>query len=176
MSAEVTIKFDEGQIRRAIEEATADALNTGAVVLVDAMRSNFGSEGGGVARKQYFKYKRAPGGGFVTNKHGRPIRQRSGRNVYFASPPGSFPGVRTGRLRNSIAIDPAAVGRPYALIGTNLKYGRVLEFGGIGRARDGSKFTIPARPWAVRSMNQAREQIIAAAQRRFTASLASKFR
>lgn len=176
MSAEVTIKFDEGKILRAIAEATADALNAGAVVLVDVMRSNFGSEGGGVARKQHFKLKRAPGGGFALGRNGKARRVRSGRNVYFPSPKGAFPSVRTGRLRNSIAFEAAEMGKPYALVGTSVKYGRVLEFGGIGTSRSGTYTSIPARPWCVRSMNQARDRIIAAAQRRFATSLASKFR
>lgn len=179
MSAEVTINFDDAKIRRAIEEATVDALNAGAVVLEDVMRTNFGSEGGGT-RKQAFRLKKDASGKFITNRHGKPKRFRSNAKVHLPAPPGAFPNVQTGRLKNSITTEKAEVGKPYALVGTNIWYGRLLEFGGIFKSskgkHKGNSISIPARPWCLRSLNMARDRIMAAAQRRFATSLASKLR
>ena len=54
-------------------------------------------------------------------------KTRTGRNVYQPSTPGSPPGVRTNRLRASIASQRLQQG--VWGFGTNVKYGRHLELG-----------------------------------------------
>ena len=54
------------------------------------------------------------------------------------SAPGQPPAVQTGRLRNSIVHQPATAGNLFARAGTNVPYGKYLEFGTSKMA---------ARPW-----------------------------
>lgn len=69
----------------------------------------------------------------------------SSRNSYTSSAPGGPPGVRSGNLRNSIdAMSPEELGTPSrAAYGTNVAYGRHLEFGAYPRAKAGKYLTIP---------------------------------
>lgn len=68
-----------------------------------------------------------------------------------SSSPGSPPNVQTSHLRNSIAFVHARdLGRPLtAAFGTNVPYGRFLEFGATVRARD-KKLTVPLNQKAKR--------------------------
>lgn len=182
MSAEVTIKFDDDRVRRAIAEASTEALNIAASVLQATIKRNFGSEGGGVLGKRLYHYKKLPANRYHTDatghvvkfyldSHGRPVQIKNkpgkGRNVFYPAPPGKFPGVRLQTLRNSIQIEPATPTQDFALVGTPLKYGRWLEFGTKKMA---------ARPWIVRSMNESAPALRAAFAKTFSTSLASKLR
>ena len=169
--SEVTLKFDDQQILRAIKESQAEALNKAAVYLVGKMKQNMGSEGGGVLRKQKWAYKtkqfvsRDSRGNFIVTKVRLVARgkqrsvggaqiKRTSRNVYFASPPGSFPGVRTGLLRNSIDFEAATAESLYALVGTGQKNGRWQEFGTMHKNQHGALVRMPARPWCKRTLNE----------------------
>ena len=54
------------------------------------------------------------------------------------SAPGQPPAVQTGALRNSVVHQPATAANLVARVGTNLPYGKLLEFGTSRMA---------ARPW-----------------------------
>jgi hypothetical protein len=106
-----------------------------------------GSEGGGVLRKAG-KRKNAKGV-FVKNSAGR------GRNVYYAAPPGAYPGVRTGLLRRSINFgrtsDSRTPGLQMMRVGTRVAYGRYLDRGTSRMA---------ARPWAMKSVGLSRDRMM----------------
>lgn len=174
MSADVTLKFDDQKIIEAIAAARVKAINVAADHLEAKMKANFGSEGGGVARRQKFAFKRQVGSKDFVFVGGKRVKQRANRNVYEASPPGTFPGVRKGHLRGSIQVDPATRARPYALVGTGRIYGRWLEFGTIGVARDKTRYAVPARPWCLRTLNQERSAIQNIISTEFTAELARR--
>jgi phage gpG-like protein len=79
----------------------------------------------------------------------------SGRNIYQAAPPGAAPGVRTGDLRRSIQMTEVDANYS-ARVGTNKEYGEWLEYGTARMA---------ARPWAHKSLRQARSGMERAATR-----------
>lgn len=146
-------------VERMTREAAAAGLNAAAPVLADRMARNFGSEGGGVVGADLSPLAGGP-------THGR--RRRRGRDRYVSAPPGAFPGVRTGNLRNSIAYSRATPARLVAAAGTNLaraprsaggkapsardvdRYGLYLEFGTSKMA---------ARPWALRTLRENQRQL-----------------
>lgn len=72
------------------------------------------------------------------------VRYKRGGKMGQRSAPGEFPKTDRGRLVASIKTDspPAAKGL-IARVGTNLNYGRFLEFGTLKMA---------ARPWLVRTL------------------------
>jgi len=119
-------------LTKPLNEAVAKGLTAGAALLSDTMARNMGSEGGGVVGKT-----------------------KTGRNIYKASPPGRFPGIRTGNLRNSITYEAATASHLTSVAGTTVgkadKYGMFLEFGTSKMA---------ARPWALRSFNQNKTRIV----------------
>lgn len=63
-----------------------------------------------------------------------------------ASAPGEYPMTDTGRLASNVAVDLPSAGRLRAIVGTNIVYGRYLEFG-TSRMR--------ARPWLLPSFKKA---------------------
>lgn len=63
-----------------------------------------------------------------------------------ASAAGQFPMSDTGRLASNVEFTVANKGRPVALVGTNIIYGKFLEFGTSKMA---------ARPWLLRSFKSA---------------------
>lgn len=130
-----------------VARAAAAGIQRAAEVVADQMRRNFGTEGGGV---------RTPKGvvNVIPEKNKKPVRVR-GRQRYVPAPPGAFPGVRLGHLRRSIAVGAIVVtpNSVYQPVGTNVKYGRYLEFGTSKMA---------ARPWAMRSALMARDRAKAA--------------
>jgi hypothetical protein len=142
------------EVERLTREAAAAGLNAAAPVLADKMARNFGTEGGGVVGADQSPLTGGP-------TKGR--KRKRGRARYTAAPPGAFPGVRTGNLRNSIAFSRATPARLVAAAGTNLarapravggkplsardvdRYGLYLEFGTSKMA---------ARPWALRTLRE----------------------
>ena len=78
-----------------------------------------------------------------------------------ASKPGESPRRRTGNLRRSVQV--ALLGDGRARVGTNVKYGRWLEFGVIGK--------ILPRPWAYKAKVMAEAKVKARVRRVFFAEL-----
>ena len=128
--ATVTWKADE--FVADVRGAVAVGLTAGAKVIADEMRRNMGSEGGGVVGK----------GG----KSGK-------RNIYESSPPGAFPGIRTGNLRRSIMHTDATASNLISSAGSAAgkqdRYGLWLEYGTRKMA---------PRPWILRSFNRAKDR------------------
>lgn len=124
----VTWKADE--FVADVRGAVAVGLTAGAKVIADEMRRNMGSEGGGVVGKT-----------------------PTGRNIYKASPPGAFPGIRTGNLRRSImhvgATAANLISSAGSAAGKQDRYGLWLEYGTRKMA---------PRPWILRSFNRAKDR------------------
>ncbi len=100
-------------------------LNTAVDVGLDAAAEALSSE----VRKTLSKTT-----GRVTGKNA------TGRNLYRASSPGTPPGTRSGRLRNS--IDWNRSGNLRRTVGTNLEYARIHELGGTINHPGGTNYTI----------------------------------
>jgi hypothetical protein len=130
-------------------ESAVPALNKGLTAAAargaDQAVRNFGTEGGGVKGADLSPLA----GGKRTNR-----KKKKGKARYTASPPGSFPGVRTSQLRNSVRfVSPDSMGTPLrSAIGTALKYGRWLELGT-------SKYPTMQRPWLIRSVMMSKERM-----------------
>lgn len=66
-----------------------------------------------------------------------------------ASKPGGPPAVDTGSLRRSIQVDRSKLSEDLRnRVGTNLKYGRIQEFGGVVRAKSVKALPVPLTPEA----------------------------
>jgi HK97 gp10 family phage protein len=78
------------------------------------------------------------------------------------SAPGEYPASDTGRLANSVEFDVSQVGRTEAIVGTNLVYGRYLEFGTSRMA---------ARPWLLPSFQKATQRVETLLKRELEAKL-----
>lgn len=116
-------KTDNSEAIKAAARGAIDAgLTRAAIVLQRSIKRAFGSEGGRVIGKTH-----------------------TGRNIYGAARPGRFPGIRTGKLRQSIYATPGKGQR--AAVGTNVRYGKWLE--------RGTKRMRP-RPWLLRSARRER--------------------
>lgn len=77
------------------------------------------------------------------------IDQSSGRKFFTGgSKPGGFPAARSGFLSRSVTSTGAQGGVSYA--GTNVKYGRYLEYGAVIRPKQARALTIPLNGEAVR--------------------------
>ena len=71
------------------------------------------------------------------------IKQSFVKTSWFTpAPPGGPPGTVTGNLRRSITATPPANGR--AMVGTNAKYARIQEYGGVITAKRSKFLTVPA--------------------------------
>jgi hypothetical protein len=109
--ANFRLEWNGPGIERLARESAAAGLNAAAAVLADAMVRNFGKSGGGVV------------GASASPLAGGPTSGRKkvkGRAKYISSPPGGFPAVRTGNLRNSMAFKRATAVSLVAAAGTNL--------------------------------------------------------
>lgn len=116
-------KTDNSEAIKAAARVAVDAgLTRAAIVLQRSIKRAFGSEGGRVI--------------------GHTL---TGKNIYGAARAGRFPGIRTGKLRQSIYATPGKGGR--AAVGTNVRYGKWLE--------EGTKRMRP-RPWLKRSARRER--------------------
>lgn len=76
-----------------------------------------------------------------------PATGRVRRDGSRASAPGQFPMSDTGRLANSVEFNLPTAGRLMGEVGTNIIYGRYLEFGTSRMA---------ARPWLLPSFEKAK--------------------
>lgn len=152
------VEWHESEWRnRSLNPAVEAGLTRAAIVAQVAMRRGMGSEGGGVLRKAS---KRKKGGKFVKNQPGK------GRNVYFPSPPGRYPGVRTGFLRRAIVWwwpRSRATGEqaPFARIGVpgglaNKDGVSIADYGAILETSSNPKMR---RPWAMRTIEQERTRM-----------------
>ncbi len=96
------------------------------------------------------------------------------------SRPGKSPGVKTGALRRSIQVDRTKINELSVGVGSNLKYARIHEYGGVitpVRAKalkfpvaDGTwvitqKVNMPARPYLRPALKKNRKKIIAEFQK-----------
>lgn len=119
-------------------EALEAGLTRAAIVAQGQMRRNFGSEGGGVNQSK---------------------SKKKGRNVYYPSPPGAFPGVRTGFLRRAVQhwFPRGANGEKAPVVRVGVPSG--LSNGGAEIADYAAALELSAnpkmrRPWAMRSVEQ----------------------
>lgn len=81
------------------------------------------------------------------------VREHFSRNGKFQpSLPGQPPAIKRNQLRNSIQVDVAGVmsGRLRARVGSNLKYARIHERGGIIRPKSGKMLPVPINDAAKR--------------------------
>lgn len=78
---------------------------------------------------------------------GRVYEKYEPRRTHQASAPGQYPMSDTGRLANSVDFNLPAPGRFEGMVGTNVVYGRYLEFGTSRMA---------ARPWLMPSFEKAK--------------------
>ena len=78
-------------------------------------------------------------------KSGRTYRR--GNVSHQASAPGQYPATDTGRLASSVQFELPSPGSMTAVVGTNIMYGPMLEFGTSRMA---------ARPWLMPSFTQAK--------------------
>lgn len=150
-------------------------LNGASIVLSTRMIDNMGSEGGGVLRKAGKKlvkradgtraYKRTASVVAGPSLPGRQALKGRGRNVYYPSPPGRFPGIREGGRGGLISgIGVLRVEGLTAAVGSaeRVGYGKVLELSDNPRMR---------RPWAMRSLTMAKAQMMDRFVRDCTAAL-----
>jgi phage gpG-like protein len=86
---------------------------------------------------------------------------KRGSKTHIASAEGEAPAVDTGRLVNSVAALKSVYGDGW-LVGTNLAYGRHLEFG---------TKNMGARPWLIPALERNRKKIYSEIQKAMRASL-----
>jgi Mu-like prophage protein gpG len=79
----------------------------------------------------------------LSKTKGQTLKRPGQRNAYKASPPGTAPGWRSGRLAGSITT--GKVGHLRYGIGTNVEYARIHELGGTINHPGGIFYTIGAR-------------------------------
>lgn len=91
--------------------------------------------------------------------------RQHGRQRFRAAKPGDFPGYRTGHLAHSLTFQtPEEGGTPgVAAYGTNVKYGRYLEYGTT---------RMQPRPWAMRTVRMAAPEM----RSRFVFALRARLR
>ena len=136
--------FDE--FNKQIDAAIFSGIKNACRFLQAKIIRSFGSEGGG--RKRQTKKR---------------------RNVYEPAPPGKFPGVRSGFLRDSIYADFDEKNTTGA-VGSIAKHAEWMEFGN-------QKRNVKPRPWLLRNFNlwQAKcEKLIVAEIEKLIASLPEK--
>jgi hypothetical protein len=81
---------------------------------------------------------------------GRVYTKSNPRRTHQASAPGEYPATDTGRLASSIQFEPPTnKKKPVGIVGTNLNYGRYLEF----KSPAGG-----GRPWLMRAFNEGVER------------------
>lgn len=138
-------------VNGSLHPAVEAGLERAAIAAQLGMRRGMGSEGGGVLRKAT---KRRKGGGFVKNAPGK------GRKVFYASPPGRYPGVRSSFLRSSIVwwrprSGATGAQAPFVRIGVpgglSAKSGVSVSY--YARLLETSTNPRMRRPWAMRTIN-----------------------
>lgn len=132
-----TLKRDIAELRDASQETVFEFVND--LVLDTHRRAVRGIQRGPASGRIYVKY--------------------NPRRVHQASAPGEYPMSDTGRLASSVQFEPPTNRtRPEGFVGTNLRYGKHLEFKSPARG---------GRPWLLRSFNEATENAQALLDRIF---------
>lgn len=129
----VRLEWHGDELETAILDAGNTAVGAAAATLAGEATKNMGSEGGG-------PYERR-----VSAKTGREYHVGPG------APPGSFPGIRSGQLRQRITSTRGKSLR--AEVGVNLPRGLALERGTSRMA---------ARPWLLRSARESQGKLVKA--------------
>jgi len=81
---------------------------------------------------------------------GRVYQKYNPRRTHQASAPGEYPASDTGRLASSIEFEPPTnKAKPVGIVGTNLAYGKYLEFKSPAAG---------GRPWLMRAFNEGVEE------------------
>lgn len=93
---------------------------------------------------------------------GRVYEKYNPRRTHQASAPGEYPMTDTGRLASSVVAFPPTEGNVTGTVGTNIEYGRHLEFGTSRMA---------ARPWLMPSFERATQGIEQELRKRLEAKL-----
>jgi phage gpG-like protein len=83
--------------------------------------------------------------GIMSGGGGKTYEKYNPRRTHTASAPGQYPASDTGRLASSVRTD--VVGPTAYVVGTNVEYGPMLEFGTSRMA---------ARPWLLPSFERAK--------------------
>jgi phage gpG-like protein len=86
--------------------------------------------------------------GIMSGGGGKTYEKYKPRRTHTASAPGQYPASDTGRLASSVRMD--VVGPTAYVVGTNVEYGPMLEFGTSRMA---------ARPWLLPSFERARSGV-----------------
>jgi phage gpG-like protein len=130
------VQWNGDDFKRRLHEDMARRLERAAIVVERHAKILLSVSGTGVKK-----------GGKIVRK----VKGMKGKNIYgaFPSAPGEPPRKQTGRLRASVTheVDRAKL---TARVGTNVKYARVLEFGG--------KHIAP-RPWLRRALAESQSRI-----------------
>lgn len=153
-----TVVWHGEKAKAAAREACADALLVAAQIVAEQMRANIGTEGGGVIGSDLNpRWMQGPPSPFK--------KRRRKKAKYFSSPPGSFPGWRTGHLARSMTAQPGQ--GLSARAGSSVKYGYWLEYGTT---------KMPARPWAMRSYYMAKPRAAARFSKDFARGFNARMR
>jgi len=142
-------------VRDTLHPAIAAGLERSAAHAQRKMRINMGSEGGGVKRKT-----------------------KKGRNVYFASPAGRFPGVRSGFLRRSIVwwrptSEATNTLAPFIRVGVpSTAFHNARSVGFYAGILERSKNPKMRRPWAMRTIREEKGPM----SRIFSSTVAARLR
>jgi len=94
---------------------------------------------------------------------GRTYEKYTPRRTHQASAPGEFPMSDTGRLAASVAIE--GLGTNVVSVGTNVRYGPMLEFG---------TSNMRPRPWLTPSAERATEGVTRDAKKRYIQKMGGK--
>lgn len=152
---EVTVSWNPN-IGAIVDSAIAFGLNNAGMHLQAKMKTNFGTTPGprgSVRTGLEYRYRWNPKTNGWKRSDGKTRRRHGLRKArYPVSVPGGFPGIQTGRLRQSIGIIRATRSNLVVTVGTDLKYGRHLEYGTRKMA---------ARPWCRRTFNEERAKMVA---------------
>lgn len=152
MTSKVTTRFAGDAFLDIFKEGVAAGLNKSIVYLQKEMKANMGTGSADTKGEVIAVQIR----GRRRNAEGKLRKIRTRKNIYRAAAPGEFPGVRSGGFRASIAHEKATPATLVAAAGTNKKVGRWLEYGTYGEYGQ----LMAPRPWAIRSLMLAQEQMV----------------